>query len=152
MTEIEIRPFTEGLLEDVVDFELCLRQQEPDWGWEIDDAYRESVRKSFSDPRFANSLTLLAYAEGEVVGRIDSTQIASHFDGSIKAYLDWICVLKSHRHQGVVQKLMTELRARLKAAGAGTLIGLIASNGEAQRFYRSMERAEIKDEGIWIDL
>ena len=78
--------------------------------------------------------------------------IHSHFDGSVKAYLDWICVLKSKRHHGVAQALMEELRRRLRDAGADTLIGLIASNPEAQKFYRAMEGAEIKDEGIWINL
>lgn len=87
------------------------------------------------------------------MGRIDSTLICSHFDGSTKAYLDWICVLKSHRHRGTAQALMTELRRILKEeCGADTLIGLIASNPEAQRFYRSLPEALIRDEGIWIDL
>lgn len=31
------------------------------------------------------------------------------------------------------------------------LIGLIAANDEAQRFYRSLKNAKIRDEGIWID-
>ena len=47
---------------------------------------------------------------------------------------------------------MAELRARLEAQGIGTLVGLIAANQEAQSFYRSMEGAKIRDEGIWIDL
>ena len=33
-----------------------------------------------------------------------------------------------------------------------TLIGLIASNEDAQRFYRNLPNSEIKDAGIWIDL
>lgn len=110
------------------------------------------MKKSFSDPRFANSLSLLAYVDGKVAGRIDSTLICSRFDGSIKAYLDWLCVLKSQRHKGVAQALMTDLRRRLKEAGADTLIGLIAANPEAQRFYRALEGAKIRDEGVWIDL
>lgn len=148
----EIRLFTEDRMDDVLDFERRLRQEEPDWGWEIDEAYQNAVRSSFSDPRFANSLTLLAYAEGKVVGRIDANLLATHFEGVVNAYLDWICVLKSYRHQGAAQALMAELRRRLKEKGATTLVGLIASNEEAQRFYRSMERAKIRDEGIWIDL
>ena len=32
-----------------------------------------------------------------------------------------------------------------------TLIGLIASNDEAQRFYKSIENSLIRDQGIWID-
>ena len=43
---------------------------------------------------------------------------------------------------------MAGLRRRLKEAGADTLIGLIAANPEAQRFYRSLEGAKIQDEGI----
>lgn len=30
-----------------------------------------------------------------MVDRIDSTKIYSHFDGSAKAYWDWICVIKA---------------------------------------------------------
>lgn len=47
---------------------------------------------------------------------------------------------------------MKELRNQLRSLGASTLVGLIAANEEAQRFYRSLEKAEIRDEGIWIDL
>ena len=83
---------------------------------------------------------------------IDSSMMYSHFDGSIKAYLDWICVIKSYHHYGVAQSLMCELRKQLKNEGVNTLVALIASNDEAQRFYRSLENAEIRDEGIWIDL
>ena len=147
-----VLPYTLERIKDALDFERRLREEENFWGWEINEAYISAVEKSFSDPRFSSSLSLLAYVDGKAAGRIDSTLICSRFDGSVKAYLDWICVLKSQRHKGVAQALMTGLRRRLKEAGADTLIGLIASNPEAQRFYRSLEHAEIKDEGIWIDL
>jgi hypothetical protein len=52
--------------------------------------------------------------DGKVTDRIDSTKICSHFDGSAKAYLDWICVIKSCRHKGVAQALMQTLRKELK--------------------------------------
>lgn len=67
--------------------------------------------------------------------------------------MDCICVLKSCRHQGVAQRLMAALRKRLREEyGVDTLLGLIAANEEAQRFYRSLDNAVIRDEGIWIDL
>lgn len=47
---------------------------------------------------------------------------------------------------------MQTLRAELKKRGADTLIGLIASNEDAQHFYRNLPNACIRDEGIWIDL
>ncbi len=86
--ELEIRPFTSDLTDDVVGFEKELRRQEDVWGWEIDDAYLESVRDSFADERFQDAISLLAFGDGKVIGRIDCAMIRSRFDGSAKAYLD----------------------------------------------------------------
>lgn len=149
---MEIKIYTKDRIAEVLQFERDLRAEEDFWGWEIDEKYLAAVTASFEDPAFANSLSLLAYMDQKVVGRIDATLLCSHFDGSTKAYLDWICVIRSYRHRGVAQALMQTLREKLKARGADTLIGLIASNEEAQRFYRSLPRAQIRDEGIWIDL
>lgn len=151
-TLVDIKQYTKDLIPDVLQFERDLRSEEDFWGWEIDEKYIADVTASFENPAFANSLSLLAYMDGKVVGRIDSTKICSHFDGSSKAYLDWICVIKSYRHKSVAQALMQTLRRELKEQGADTLIGVIASNEEAQRFYRNLPDAEIRDEGIWINL
>ncbi len=148
--EIEIRPYTAERIPDVLSFEDRLRQEEDFWGWQIDEDYKESVCRSFADDSFRDSISLLAYVDGQVVGRIDSSMISSHFDGSTKAYLDWICVLKSYRHHGVAQKLLAELRRALKERGITTLIALTAANDEAQRFYRSIEDSLMRDVGIWI--
>ena len=150
--QIDILPYAKERIPDVINFEENLRRQENFWGWKIDQAYRENVEKSFCSPEFSHSISLLAYVEGKVVGRIDSSMIATHFEGSRQAYLDWVCVLKSHRHQGIAQKLMKSLREQLKQQGITILVGLIASNGEAQRFYRSLPDSKIQDEGIWIDI
>jgi len=147
-----IRIYTKDKIEDVLEFERNLRKEEDFWGWEIDEDYIRSVRSSFEDPAFANSISLLAYQENRVVGRIDCALIPSHFDGSVKAYLDWICVLKSARHHGVAQELMQALREELGRRGIDTLIGLTAENEEARRFYRNVKDARMKDIGIWIDI
>ncbi len=149
---MEIKLYTKDRIPDVLQFERDLRLEENFWYWEIDEKYIANVTASFENPAFATSLSLLAYMDGKVVGRIDSTLICSHFDGSVKAYLDWICVIKSYRHKGVAQALMQTLRKELKERKADTLIGLIASNEDAQHFYRSLPDSEIKDEGIWINL
>ena len=150
--EIEVRVYTKELIQDVPNFEACLRKEEDFWGWKIDEKYIDSVKKSFDDPAFDHSLSLLAYVDDKVVGRIDSSIIASHFDGSKKAYLDWICVIKSYRHSGVAQRVLSELIQRLKSQNIETLIALTASNDEAQRFYRSIPNSEMRDIGIWIDI
>ena len=149
---VKVRKYTKELIQDVIDFEKRLREEEAFWGWEIDEAYIESVRKSFEDVEFKSSISLLAYVDDKVVGRIDSSMIASHFDGSKKAYLDWICVIKSYRHSGVAQKLLSELLQYLKEKDIETLIALTAANDEAQSFYKSVPNSEMKDIGIWIDI
>lgn len=90
--QIRIEPYTKERIDDVLAFEHELRRQEDFWGWEIDKAYEESVFQSFSNPLFQASVSYLAYVENNAVGRIDASLIPSHFDGSIKAYLDWVCV------------------------------------------------------------
>ena len=149
---MNIVPFTADRVPDVVAYEKQLRAEEDDWGWEIDDAYVRQVSESFQDPHFENALSFLAYQDGRVVGRIDAVRIPSYFDGSVKAYLDWICVLKSARHQGVAQALLAALKARLKEEGIDTLIAITADNDEAQRFYRSIPDSKMQSTGIWIDI
>lgn len=149
---MEIKQYTSERIPDVLRFERDLRAEENFWGWDIDEKYIAAVTDSFANPAFANALSLLAYRQDKVVGRADAVLMPSHFGGAVKAYLDWVCVLKGYRHQGVAQALMQALRRELKARGADTLVGLIASNEEAQRFYRSLPNAVIRDEGIWIDL
>ncbi|MDE7385041.1 MAG: GNAT family N-acetyltransferase, partial [Anaeroplasmataceae bacterium] len=139
-------------IQDVLSFEKRLREEENFWGWEINEAYIQAVKKSFDDIAFENSVSLLAYDGNIVIGRIDSTLIASHFDGSKKAYLDWICVIKSYRHQCVAQKLLEALRKELKNNNIDTLIALTASNEEAQSFYKKIPNSFMRDIGIWIDI
>lgn len=149
---MKIVRYEKELIDDVIAYEKDLRKEESDWGWEINEEYIKNVTSSFFDAKFQNSISFVAYLDNKIVGRIDACLIPSHFDGSVKAYLDWICVLKSYRHKGVGQALMKKLRTTLKYEfQVDTLIGLIASNEDAQRFYKSLENSLIRDQGIWID-
>ena len=150
--ELQIRAYTKDRIPDVLDFERRLRKEEDFWGWEIDQAYVRAVESSFDDRSFEDAISLLAYDGGAVVGRIDASLIASRFDGSKKAYLDWICVIKSSRHQGVGQRLLESLRQILKDRQINTLVALTAANEEAQRFYKSVPDSVMRDVGIWIDI
>ena len=115
--QIDILPYAKERIPDVINFEENLRRQENFWGWKIDQAYRENVEKSFCSPEFSHSISLLAYVEGKVVGRIDSGMIATHFEGSRQAYLDWVCVLKDTNIRVLPKKLMKALREQLKQQG-----------------------------------
>ena len=150
--KLEIKEYTKDKIQDVLNFENRLRKEENFWSWEINDDYVHSVEKSFDDSAFKNSISLLAYDGETVVGRIDSSIIASHFDGTKKAYLDWICVIKSYRHRGIAQRMLETLREILKETKINTLIALTASNDEAQRFYKSIPNSQMRDIGIWIEI
>lgn len=150
--DLHIKRYTKDKIRDVLNFEKRLREEENFWGWEINESYIQAVKTSFDDSAFENSISLLAYDGNNVIGRIDSTIIASHFDGSKKAYLDWICVIKSYRHKSVAQKMLEELRKQLKNNNIETLIALTASNEEAQNFYKNIPNSKMQDIGIWIYL
>lgn len=150
--EIQIESYTRDRIPDMLDFEKRLREEENFWGWKIDEAYVKAVEESFDDRNFDQSVSLMACCDGKVVGRIDAALIASRFDGSKKAYLDWICVIKSYRHMGVAQKLLEELKKRLKEQGVDILVALTAANEEAQGFYKSIPDSVMRDVGIWLDI
>ena len=151
---LEIREMEQQDVPRVIAFEKELREEEPDtYFWEPDREYEDALRGSFSDPRFNTAVSYIAIRDGRVVGRIDASLISSRSDAACcSAYLDWICVLKSERHQGIAQALLLALRMKCKKRGANTLIALTAGNDEAQRFYRCVEGASMHDTGIWMDL
>ncbi len=151
---MEIVPFEKQHIDAVMAFERELRVQEPDtYFWEPDEDYRRALEASFGDAGFQNAVSLLAFDGERVVGRIDAVILAGRSDPTCSgAYLDWICVLKSERHKGTARALLRALRTELKARGATLLVALTAANDEAQRFYRAVEGASVRDEGIWIDL
>ena len=151
---IEIKKFEKTDIDRIIVFEKELRRQEPDtYFWEPDEKYKRQLEQSFSDQRFNTALSFVAVKEDRVIGRIDASLISSRSDAScFSAYLDWICVLKSERHNKVAQKMLNALREECKKQGAGVLIALMANNDEAQKFYRSIEDASIHDTGIWINI
>ncbi|MBP5237051.1 MAG: GNAT family N-acetyltransferase [Clostridia bacterium] len=151
---VDIKKLEKDDIGRVIDFEEELRRQEPDtYYWEPDESYRLKLEQSFTDPRFNTAISFIAVKEGRVIGRIDASLISSRSDAScFSAYLDWICVLKSERHHKVAQALLNVMREECRRQGAGVLIALMANNGEAQKFYGSVENASIHDTGIWIDI
>ena len=151
---IEIKKFQREDIDRVIEFEKELRLQEPDtYYWDPDGSYKKQLEQSFADPRFNTAISLIAVKENKVIGRIDASLISSRSDAACySAYMDWICVLKSERHNKVAQSLLNALRDECKNQGVGVLIALMANNAEAQSFYKGVEDASIHDTGIWIDI
>ena len=150
----EIKTFEKADIDRVIAFERTLREQEADtYYWEPDETYRKQLEQSFADLRFNTAISFIAVKEEKVIGRIDASLISSRSDAAcFSAYMDWICVLKSERHNKVAQALLNALREECKKQGVGLLIALMANNNEAQRFYKNVEDASIHDTGIWIDI
>ena len=114
---IKIEKYTKEHIEAVVSFEKELRRQEPNtYYWDIDEQYISNIKSSFEDSRFTDTaISLLAYQDDRVIGRIDASIVYTHFDGTVyEAYLNWICVLKEERHKGVAQLLLHSLKSVLK--------------------------------------
>ncbi len=151
---IEIKEFQREDIDRVIEFEKELRLQEPDtYYWDPDESYKKQLEQSFSDQRFNTAISFIAVKENKVIGRIDASLISSRSDAACySAYMDWICVLKSERHNKVAQSLLNALRDECKNQGVGVLIALMANNAEAQSFYKGVEDASIHDTGIWIDI
>ncbi len=151
---LELKTLEKEDVARVIAFEKELRSQEPDtYYWEPDETYQRQLEKSFADERFNTAISFLAIRNEKVIGRIDASILTSRSDASCcSAYLDWICVLKSERHNQVAQALLNRLKDACKERGVSVLIALTANNEEAQRFYKSIENASIHDTGIWIDL
>lgn len=150
----EIKEFQREDIDRVIEFEKELRLQEPDtYYWDPDRSYKKQLEQSFADSRFNTAISLIAVKENKVIGRIDASLISSRSDAACySAYMDWICVLKSERHNKVAQSLLNALRDECKNQGVGVLIALMANNAEAQSFYKGVEDASIHDTGIWIDI
>ncbi len=150
----EIKIFEKNDVDRVIAFERELRDQEPDtYFWEPDETYRKQLEQSFADQRFNTAISFIALKDDRVIGRIDASIISSRSDASCcSAYMDWICVLKSERHNKVAQALLKALRDECRRQGVGVLIALTANNDEARRFYKNVEDASIHDTGIWMDI
>ena len=128
----------------LVDFEKKARISEPDiFIWDFDEhTFKADTIKSLENPLFASARCMICVENGEVLGRLDFALLPS-IGGDLRAYVDWVYVLKEHRHKGIAQFLFKEMGEYLAKLGVAEYILLTAENDEAQRFYKNMQGAEI---------
>ena len=138
-------------IDKLIDFEKKARLSEPEvFISDFDEqSFRASTLAALGSPRFASARCMMCVLEAEVVGRLDFVMLPSlAFGGDLRAYVDWVYVLKGHRHKGIARFLFGEMEACLKAEGASEFFLAAAENEDAQRFYRSIHEATIKKQDV----
>lgn len=128
-------------VEDYIAYLKIAMKEEPDkmTAEEIDEP---GIRNRISDPFYARTTSILARENGKVVGRIEYHFYGCMQDGYRMAYVDWVYVLKSHRHRGIAQKLFMELEKDCAQHGIDQYYLIRATNEEANKFYQSFENVE----------
>lgn len=144
---IVIKKLTSDNVEDYISYLKKALAEEPEMMC-TEKVKEEEIRKSVNDPLFSKSTSMLAYKDGEIVGRIEY-----HFYGCIQdvfkmAYVNWLYVMKKYRHQGIARQLFAEFEKDCKNSGINQYFLLRAENEGAERFYRSFEDAELSNAPI----
>jgi len=133
-------------IELLVEFEQQARETEPDIFMEGFDAaqFHKDTEAALRNPQFSPARCLMCVDNDKIIGRLDFSIISSFsFGGNLQVYVDWVYVLKEHRHQGVAQFLFSQMEEMLTGMGIGEYFLHMAENDEAVRFYNSVDGAEI---------
>ena len=136
-----------GNIDMIAAFEQEARRTEADIFLEDFDAdkFRKDTESALKNPAFSSAHCMMCVDDtSRALGRIDFAITASYaFGGSLQAYVDWVYVLKEFRHRGVARFLLAQMAAFIKNMGAKEYFLVVAGNEEAERFYHSLEGADI---------
>ena len=139
-------------LDKLVEFEQNARLSESDIFVEGFDSekFRNETLSSLENPDFASAKCLMcADAHGNIIGRLDFTILPSlAFGGDMRAYVDWVYVLKERRHKGVARFLFKHFEEYLTELGINEYFLVTAENPEAQSFYTGIKDAQIQNQAI----
>ena len=134
----------ENNVDEYIDYLKIAMSQEPDlMVAEVVD--EEGLKNRVADPFFNKTTSILAKVDGKVVGRIEYHFYGCIQDGYKMAYVDWVYVLKSYRHQGIAQKLFTEFEKDCVKNDINQYYLIRARNDEADRFYGHFADVELTD-------
>ncbi len=112
----------------------------------IDQIDVDAIRERLNDPFYQSKKSILAIEHGVVIGRIEYHFYGCLQDGYRMAYVDWVYVLKSHRHQGVAQSLFREFEQDCKNNQINQYYLIRATNDDAETFYKSFDGAELHEQ------
>ena len=133
-------------LDFLIDFEIEARRTEGEIFTEDFDpqGFKTQTEAALNNPLFQSAHCLICFDEDKIIGRLDFSWVPSFaFGGDLQVYVDWIYVLKAHRHQGVAQKLFSHMETYIIAKGFISYFLLMAENPEAQKFYTSLAGTDI---------
>ncbi|MCL2406866.1 MAG: GNAT family N-acetyltransferase [Defluviitaleaceae bacterium] len=141
-------------LDALIEFEIKARETDTDiFITPLDiEVLRLSTATAIKTPAYNSAKCLLCISDdGCIIGRLDFTILpVLAFSPEIRAFVDWIYVLKNNRHTGAGKLLIKEMKEYAASVGAKEYFLIAARNDEAQRFYRSFPDIEIKNEQVLI--
>ena len=131
-------------VDEYIDYLKIAMSQEPDL-MVANNVDEEGLKNRVTDPFFNKTTSILAKVDGKVVGRIEYHFYGCIQDGYRMAYVDWVYVLKSYRHQGIAQKLFAEFEKDCVKNGINQYYLIRARNDEADSFYGHFADVELMD-------
>lgn len=126
--------------------EIAMRD-EPD-NMTVDEIDEQGIKDRIADPFFNRTTSILAKENGKVIGRIEYHFYGCMQGGQRMAYVDWVYVLKAHRHKGVAQMLFAEFEKDCARNKIDQYYLIRATNEEADRFYHHFENVELSEAPI----
>ena len=134
-------------VDDYIAFLKTAMQEEPDM-MTAEKVDEQGIKSRISDPFFTKTTSVLAREKGKVVGRIEYHFYGCMQDGYRMAYVDWVYVLKAHRHKGIAQMLFAELEKDCKKHNIDQYYLIRATNEAADRFYKNFQGAALNEAPI----
>lgn len=133
------RKMTSKDLDLMVTFEKKSRELEPNVFPDFnEEKYKSNFKRiKIEDTNFND--VILCIENSEVIGRIDLISEYSYMDFYSVGYVDWVYVLKSHRGRGIAKKLFLKAEKVFKEHKIEEYYLFVASNEEAQKFYKSID-------------
>jgi len=149
---VKVIKLTPHNVEALVLFEKEARLTEPDVFTNDLNAnlFYHTTCAALLDTRYKSAKCLLCVTDCErVIGRIDFSLLPSFaFGGEIRAYVDWIYVLKNERNKGVGRFLFQKMGEQLNLLGVTEYFLHTASNEDAHHFYNKMQNAKITKQTV----
>ena len=105
----------------------------------------DGIRQRVSDPFYQATTSILAVEDGRVLGRLEYHFYGCMQDGYRMAYVDWVYVLKEHRHKSIAQGLFREFEKCCCENRIDQYFLIRAENPDADRFYGAFRDAQLQD-------